>query len=252
MPRPERAPDADYHERDCVDRFSQGDLFRVPPLARQVGNSCEASGPEESEVGDLPDRVLWEMARSGDGGAFGVLFERHGRRIYNYCFRRTADWALAEDLTSATFFLAWRAHGSTTLEAESALPWLYGIATNVLRNQRRSSRRRRDALARLTNERLQEPDFAEEALMRIDDEREMRRLLELLSELPRREQDVIALCDWSGLSYDDAAQALRVPIGTVRSRLARGRRRLRELASATGPEADVQAVPLLRIEVKEQ
>jgi RNA polymerase sigma-70 factor (ECF subfamily) len=104
----------------------------------------------------------------------------------------------------------------------------------------------------LTNERLQEPDFAEEALMRVDDEREMRRLVELLSKLPRREQDVIALCDWSGLSYDDAAHALHVPIGTVRSRLARGRRRLQELASATGPEADVQAVPLLRIEVKEQ
>jgi RNA polymerase sigma factor (sigma-70 family) len=251
MPRPERIPDDDCYDRDRVDLFSQGDLFRVPVLAGLVGNSCGASGPEESEVGDLSDRVLWEMARAGDGGAFGVLFERHGRRIYNYCFRRTADWALAEDLTSATFFLAWRAHGSTTLEAESALPWLYGIATNVLRNQRRSSRRRRDALARLTMERLQEPDFAEEALTRIDDEREMSRLLELLSKLPRREQDVIALCDWSGLSYDDAAQALRVPIGTVRSRLARGRRRLRELASATGPEAYVQAVPL-RIEVKEQ
>ena len=196
--------------------------------------------------------LLWEKARSGDEGAFGVLFERHGRRIYNYCFRRTADWALAEDLTSATFFLAWRAHGSTSLEAESALPWLYGIATNVLRNQRRSSRRRRDALARLTNEWLQEPDFAEEAVTRIDDEREMRRLLELFSKLPRREQDVIALCEWSGLSYDDAAQALHVPIGTVRSRLSRGRRRLRELAGATGPETVVQAVPLLRIEVKEQ
>ena len=252
MPRPDRRPYVDYYQRDRVDLFSKGDLFRIPPFARPVGNSCEASGPEESEVGDLLDRALWEKARSGDGRAFGVLFERHGRRIYNYCFRRTADWALAEDLTSATFFLAWRAHGSTTLEAESALPWLYGIATNVLRNQRRSSRRRRDALARLTIEPLQEPDFAEEALRRIDDECEMRRLLELFSKLPRREQDVIALCDWSGLSYDDAAQALRVPIGTVRSRLSRGRRRLRELAGATGPEADVQAVPLLRIEVKEQ
>lgn len=252
MARPERSPDADCYERDWVDRFSRGDFFGVRPLAGSVGNSCEGCGPEESEVGDLSDRVLWEKARSGDGGAFGVLFERHGRRIYNYCFRRTADWALAEDLTSATFFLAWRAHGSTRLEAESALPWLYGIATNVLRNQRRSSRRRRDALARLTNEPLQEPDFAEQAVTRIDDEREMRRLLELFSKLPRREQDVIALCDWSGLSYDDAAEALRVPIGTVRSRLSRGRRRLRELAGATGPEAVVQAVPLLRIEVKEQ
>ena len=79
----------------------------------------------------------------------------------------------------------------------------------------------------------------------------MRQLLRLFARLPRREQDVVALCDWSGLSYDDAAVALDIPIGTVRSRLARGRRRLRELASANGPEGDVDVVPL-RIEVNEQ
>ena len=62
---------------------------------------------------------------------------------------------------------------------------------------------------------------------------------------------MIALCDWSGLSYEAAAVALDIPIGTVRSRLARGRRRLRELATTSGPEGDVDVVPL-RIEVHEQ
>jgi RNA polymerase sigma factor (sigma-70 family) len=79
----------------------------------------------------------------------------------------------------------------------------------------------------------------------------MRRLLNVFTRLPRREQDVIALCDWSGLSYEDVAVALDIPIGTVRSRLARGRRRLRELATTNGPEADVDVVPL-RIEVNER
>jgi len=46
-------------------------------------------------MGEAPDRVLWRRAHDGDGEAFGLLFERHGGRIYNYCFRRTADWALA-------------------------------------------------------------------------------------------------------------------------------------------------------------
>jgi RNA polymerase sigma-70 factor, ECF subfamily len=202
-------------------------------------------------VGDLSDRVLWQQAREGDGSAFGVLFERHAGRIYNYCFRRTADWALAEDLTSSTFLVAWRSHGRAPLQAESALPLLYGIATNALRNQRRSLRRRREAFARLPVERVEETDFAEDASTRLDDQAAMRQLLRLFARLPRREQDVVALCDWSGLSYEDAAAALDIPIGTVRSRLARGRHRLRELATASGPEPDVDVVPL-RIEVNEQ
>ncbi len=202
-------------------------------------------------VAELSDRALWQQARDGHEAAFGVLFERHAGRIYNYCFRRTGDWATAEDLTSTTFLLAWRSRGRAPLEAESALPLLYGIATNVLRNQRRSLRRRRAAFARLPLERTEEPDFAEEGSIRLDDQLAMRQLLQLFARLPRREQDVIALCDWSELSYEDAGVALDIPIGTVRSRLARGRRRLRELAAATGPEGDVDVVPL-RIEVNEQ
>lgn len=211
-----------------------------------------AIGPLEDEVSELSDRVLWQQAREGDGTAFGVLFERHARRIYNYCFRRTADWALAEDLTSATFLLAWRTHGRAPLQAESALPLLYGMATNVLRNQRRSLRRGREALARLPLERADEPDFAEEASMRLDDEAAVRDLLRLFARLPRREQDVFALCEWGGLSYEDAAVALSIPIGTVRSRLARGRRRLRELATPSGPEEDREDVVPLPIEVNER
>lgn len=187
-------------------------------------------------VGAVSDRVLWDRARQGDAAAFGDLFDRHARKIYNYCFRRTGDWPLAEDLTSTTFLIAWRSVGRESLRADSALPLLYGIATNALRNRRRSIRRGRDALARLPLPRVAEPDFADEAVQRADDVAKMRDLLELFSRLPRREQDAIALCEWSGLPYEEAAAALGVPIGTVRSRLARGRSRLRELAGATGPE----------------
>jgi RNA polymerase sigma-70 factor (ECF subfamily) len=137
------------------------------------------------------------------------------------------------------------------LRADSALPLLYGIATNALRNQRRSLKRAREALGRLPLSRPDEPDFSEETATRLDDEDTMRQLLRVFSRLPRREQDVVALCDWSGLSYEDAAGVLGVPIGTVRSRLSRGRRRLRELAAAGGPEQDANVVPL-SIEVNEQ
>ncbi len=184
----------------------------------------------------VSDRVLWDRAQQGDAAAFGELFERHAGKIYNYCFRRTADWGLAEDLTSTTFLIAWRGVGRESLQAGSALPLLYGIATNALRNRRRSIRRGRDAFARLPLPRAAEPDFADDAVQRADDQAAMRDLLELVSRLPRREQDVLALCEWSGLSYEEAAAALAIPIGTVRSRLARGRNRLRELAAANGPE----------------
>jgi RNA polymerase sigma-70 factor, ECF subfamily len=106
----------------------------------------------------------------------------------------------------------------------------------VLRNRRRSLKRGREAFSRLPLPRVEEPDFAEEATTRVDDQAAMRELLVLFSRLPRREQDVLSLCEWSGLSYEDTAAALGIPIGTVRSRLARGRRRLRELAAASGPE----------------
>jgi RNA polymerase sigma-70 factor (ECF subfamily) len=197
-------------------------------------------------VSEVSDRALWDRARDGDAAAFGDLFERHAGRIYNYCFRRTADWALAEDLTSATFLLAWRGLRREQLQAESALPLLYGIATNVLRNRRRSLKRGREAFARLPLPRVEEPDFAEEAAIRVDDQAAMRELLLLFSRLPRREQDVLALCEWSDLSYEETAEALAIPIGTVRSRLARGRRRLRELAAASGPEEDskVNSLPI--------
>ncbi len=183
----------------------------------------------------VPDSELWQRAVAGDPRTFGDLFERHSRAIYVFCFRRTADWSLAEDLTSVVFLEAWRRRSDVRLVRESALPWLFGIATNVVRNQRRSLRRHRTALERLPLEHA--PDFADETVERLDDERRMREILAAFAALPRRERDVIVLCRWSGLSYEEAAVALGVPVGTVRSRLARARGRLGELDERSGHEA---------------
>ena len=185
------------------------------------------------------DRELWERARAGEAAAFGVLFERHARAVYNYCFRRTADWAAAEDLTSVVFLDAWRKRDAVRLEGENARPWLLGVATNVLRNRWRSERRYRAALTRLPLERG--TGFADDADARVDDERRMRASLRSLARLRRDERDVFTLCAWEGLSYDEAATALGIPSGTVRSRLSRARARLRELEAADGHEPDTEA-----------
>ncbi len=180
------------------------------------------------------DADLWARSRAGDRDAFGVLFERYARPIYNYCFRRVGSWATAEDMLSVVFLEAWRRRDKK-LPPEKVLPWLYGIATNVMRNQRRSERRYAAALRRLPSI-DPEPDFAGRADERIDDEQHAQRALSLIARLPQREQDVFVLCAWMELSYDEAAVALDLRIGTVRSRLSRARARLRELDPGFGHE----------------
>jgi RNA polymerase sigma factor (sigma-70 family) len=165
--------------------------------------------------------------RQGDADALAALFRRHANVIYNYCFRRLGDWGAAEDVVSIVFLEAWRRRDADVRPGK-VLPWLYGIATNVVRNRRRSERRYAAALRRLPPD-GPAPDPADDVVARADDERRMKRLLGRVSELPQGEQDVLALCVWSELSYEDAASALGLPIGTVRSRLSRARSRLREL-----------------------
>jgi len=198
-----------------------------------AGNSTVAAGHKPHEM-ELEDSILWARSRAGDVDAFSLLFERHAKTIYNYCVRRIGDWGAAEDLLSVVFLEAWRRRRKD-LPPDKVLPWLYGIATNVVRNRRRSERRFRAALARVPAP-PPEPDFGAEADARLDDERRIRQALNLLAELPRQQQDVLVLCDWSQLSYEDAALALDLSVGTVRSRLSRARRSLEELERASGPE----------------
>jgi RNA polymerase sigma factor (sigma-70 family) len=166
--------------------------------------------------------------RFSDAEAFGLLFERYGEAIYAYCFRRTADADRAADLTSVTFLEAWRRR-DVSLPSDKVLPWLFGVATNVLRNERRSRRRYKAALDRLPAIPDQH-DFADEATNRIDDQRRMREALFLLGRLSRGERDLFILAAWQGLSTEDAAYALGISPGAARTRLSRARKRLAVLA----------------------
>jgi RNA polymerase sigma factor (sigma-70 family) len=178
-------------------------------------------------------RELDRRLRTYQGyGAFGLLFERHAKLIYNYCFRRIGNWATTQEMVSTVFLEAWRRRNKD-LPSGKVLPWLYGIATNVLRNQSRSERRFAATLSKLPAVEA-EPDFGDAADERVDYERQAQDALRLLRALPKREQDVFVLCVAMELSYEDAAFALDVPIGTVRSRLSSARARLRELKSSSG------------------
>jgi RNA polymerase sigma-70 factor, ECF subfamily len=179
----------------------------------------------------LTDRELWRRAGAGDSEAFGELYDRHASAIYNYCFRRCAEWALAEDLTATVFLEAWRKRKRVVFDREDAvLPWLYAVAGNVVRNELRRHRR----LARFLGALAGGQPVGRDAAERVAEEEQMRSVLTAVRELPRREQDVLALCVFAELSYEQAALALGIPIGTVRSRLARARNRLGELLPERG------------------
>ncbi len=180
------------------------------------------------------DAELWSRGCAGDQAAVGELFRRHAPAIFVFLVRRTGDRELAEDLTSTVFLEAWRKRADVQLSGDSALPWLYGVALNCARNARRALRRHRAALARLALERPAPPEASEA--------RELGDVLALLRRLPESQRDVILACSWTGLSYEDAALALGIPVGTVRSRLSRARAQLGELETAGGHPVDATSL----------
>lgn len=169
--------------------------------------------------------------RDGDPEAFAVLFEEHAGAIYRHALRMTGESATAEDVVSQTFLEAWKARARLRPgdDSEPLRPWLYGIATNVIRNLTRSARRRGAAMDRLPPLR-NAPDFADEVVDNVVHGEQLGAARAALARLKRSEQEVLALVVWSDLSYAEAADALGIRVGTVKSRLARARNRLRSLA----------------------
>ncbi|MGA5299344.1 RNA polymerase sigma factor [Nucisporomicrobium flavum] len=160
----------------------------------------------------------------GDEAGFAAAFDRHCRAVYNHAFRLTGSWSVAEDVTQATFLLAWRKRGAVRLVDGSALPWLLVVAGNCARTEHRSARRRRALLHRVPYE--DERDPADDVAGRLDDERRMREVLAAVRKLPRAEREAVALCLWSGVSYAEAAAVLGITEAAVRSRVSRARSRL--------------------------
>ena len=184
------------------------------------------------------DRQLWSDAAAGDQHAFGELFDRHGQAVYNHCFRLTGNWSLAEDATSAVFLAAWRRRSDLTLVSESALPWLLTVATHRVHDEHRSLRRRLTLIAK-AGPPPAIPDHADAVVEKLDDERRMAVVHEATRRLPRAEQEALALCVWSGVSYQDAAVVLGIAEPSVRSRVSRAKARL---ARMLGPQTET--VPL--------
>ena len=181
----------------------------------------------------VSDSEIMAAARS-QPDLFGVLFDRHFLPMFRYLARR-AGADIAEELAADVFVVAFRRLDNYDLARDDALPWLYGIATNLLRRHRRSESRRLRAVRRFSNHSdsllLEDRAVAEMAATDL-----LSRVNDVLSELPRRDRDPLLLHVWEGLSYEEIGKALGIPVGTVRSRINRARRQLRELVTGTGQE----------------
>jgi RNA polymerase sigma factor (sigma-70 family) len=160
-----------------------------------------------------------------DAAAFAGLFDRHYRPLHRFLRGRIGP-LFADDLASETFTIAFRRRGGYDLARADARPWLYGIAVNLLRDHRRSEERRLRAYARAADQ-LPEHEWPEERLNET--------VSSALLGLKQSDRNLILLHAWAQLSYEELAEALDLPLGTVRSRLNRTRSKLR--AALTQPEA---------------
>ncbi|QKW34234.1 sigma-70 family RNA polymerase sigma factor [Actinomadura sp. NAK00032] len=163
---------------------------------------------------------------------FATLYDRHAPAVHRYVRRRLGDQA-ADDVVAETFLAAFRRRARYDPARPDALPWLYGIAANLVGKHRRSETRMLRALARTGTDPVTDP--MEGADARVSASASSRELAGALAGLSARDRDVLLLVAWADLSYQQVAEALSIPLGTVRSRLNRARRKVREALGGADP-----------------
>ena len=171
---------------------------------------------------------LLRRARGGDLAAFNDLVLEHERLVFNLCYQLTGQRQAAEDAAQEAFIAAWR--GIAGLRGDALRPWLLRIAANACRDElRRRSRRPSSSLDVALEEGLPEPAHPAPSPEASALQGELRGRLEAaLRTLPAEQRLALVLCDVQGLDYAEIAIVMKTSLGTVKSRIARGRGRLRQ------------------------
>ncbi|MEW1773385.1 sigma-70 family RNA polymerase sigma factor [Streptomyces sp. NPDC086777] len=162
---------------------------------------------------------------------FALLYDRYAPDIHRYVARRLGDSA-ADDITADTFLVAFRIRSRYDRTRANARPWLYGIAGNLIGKQRRAEVRALRALARTGRDPLAASGgefWLEDTDRRIAAQGP---LAGALAGLSAPDRHVLLLVAWAELTYQEVAEALDIPVGTVRSRLNRARRKVRTALGA--------------------
>ena len=166
---------------------------------------------------------------------FGTIFDRHATALHRYIVRRIGP-AEAESMVGEVFRIAFEGRHAYDAARPDARPWLYGIATKVVAQHRRAERRRIHAMSKVSVERP--GSFDDRSADRVTAEQLQPRLARALTRLSAAERDLLLLVAWADLTYEDAALALGVPVGTVRSRLHRLRVKVRRTLGGIDPFAE--------------
>ncbi|WP_043495733.1 RNA polymerase sigma factor [Streptomyces viridosporus] len=165
---------------------------------------------------------------------FAALFDRHAPAIHQYVSRRLGRDA-ADDVTAETFLTAFRIRARFDPARAGVRPWLYGIAAKQIGRHRREEVRALKLLARTGHDPVAD-SWTDSADDRLAAEAAARPLAGALARLSAGDRHVLLLFAWADLGYQEIAEALDIPVGTVRSRLNRARRKLRAATgAASGP-----------------
>jgi RNA polymerase sigma factor (sigma-70 family) len=198
-------------------------IFAAPAnRTPRSGKGKMMSSPSDAEV----------IGRSlGEPEAFGLIYDRHAAALLRFLGRRVGA-GVAEGLVGELFRIAFERRKTFDTSRASALPWLYGIGANLLLKHRRGEARWLRASARMAGAGGAADRRASAAA--VDARVLFPRVAEAIEALPDGEREALLLFAWEDLSYQGMAEALELPIGTVRSRLNRARVHLRELLEPGG------------------
>jgi RNA polymerase sigma factor (sigma-70 family) len=176
-----------------------------------------------------PDDAAVIRASVAQPELFEMIFSRHHRRIWAY-LARSCGRERADELTGDVFVAAFSRRDRYDAGRGSVVSWLYGIAINLARQRFRQRGRASRALARAAGQGALAGSPFDDAEAALDGQQALARVRAAMDALPDRDRELIALVAWEGLRYEEIADVLGVKLGTVRSRLSRARRRLRDLA----------------------
>jgi RNA polymerase sigma-70 factor (ECF subfamily) len=205
----------------------------------------EPIGPDRTPTGKgtgtgkqtVDDEGLWTAARNGDARAYEQVYERHRDRVFGQAARLLRSRVEAEDVTALVFLEAWRRRTDVRVVDGSVLPWLLVTTNNVVRNVARAARRHRVAMDRIASLAPVRAE-AEDAFAEVDEGAGRSDVRRALAALRPADREVLLLCVVGELPMEAAAAALGVPVGTVKSRLSRAKRRLAERLGRSAHDPD--------------